>query len=194
MRQSFVVIFLFCMFLFVIGYFPVDFSKKLKPELFIDPDVLVVSKNYNFLKRVKTFQATPLAGALDTLDYSLLSSVLDFPVVDPEEITAWKDSFESLLEHPLAVEILGKEFTVALFKDNNGSSIGTGGDPLDSLLVIARPRHHARIIELVSAFMDDEGSLSEARYGGYTIKRIPLQDNRTVARDQGKGPASHGFQ
>ena len=88
MRQSFVVISLFCLFLFVIGYFPVDFSKKLKPELFIDPDVLAVSKNFNFVKRVKTFQATPLAGTLDTLDYSLLSAVLDIPVVDPEEISA----------------------------------------------------------------------------------------------------------
>ena len=187
MRQSFVVIFIFCMFLFVIGYFPVDFSTKLKPELFIDPEVLVVSKNFNFVKRVNNFQTTPLADTLDTLDYSLLSTVLEIPVVDPEEIKQWKEAFESMMAHPLTVEILGKEFTIALFRDENSSYSEADSDPLDTLLVIARPRHHARIIELFSSFMDDEGSFSEARYGGYIIKRIPIQNNRTVAVTRVKG-------
>ncbi len=187
MRQSFVVIFIFCLFLFVIGYFPVDFSNKLKPELFIDPEVLVVSKNFNFVKRVKNFQETPLADVLNTIDYSLLSAVLDISVVDPQKITVWKEAFESMIQHPLSVEILGKEFTIALFSDDNSSYSEAGSDPLDTLLVIARPRHHARIIELFSEFMDDEGSLSEARYGGYIIKRIPIQNNRTVAVTRVKG-------
>ena len=125
MRQSFIVIVIFCIFLFVIGYFPVDFSNKLQPELFIDSEALVVNKNYNFLKRVKNFQETPLADTLLNIDYSLISTVLTIPDVDPVVIKKWKEEFESLIEHPLMAEIFGSEFTVALFPD--GKVLHPGG-------------------------------------------------------------------
>ncbi len=181
MRQSFIVIFIFCTFLFVIGYFPVDFSNKLQPELFIDPEVLVVSKNYNFVKRVNNFQKTPLADALDAIDYSLISTVFDRTVIDPEAISRWGRSFDSMLEHPLILEIFGKEFTIALLDAEKTDFSEKERDLLEAVLVIARPRHHARIIELFSDFIDQDESVSEARYGGYVIKRIPVEDKRTIA-------------
>ena len=143
MRQSFIVIFIFCMFLFVIGYFPVDFSNKLQPELFIDSEALVVNKHYNFLKRVKNFQETPLADTLLNIDYSLISTVLTIPDIDPVSIKNWKEEFESIIEHPLMAEIFGSEFTVALLPDEKVLHHDEQNDLKDNLLVIARPRHHA---------------------------------------------------
>lgn len=181
MRQSFIVIFIFCIFLFVIGYFPVDFSNKLQPELFIDSEALVVNKHYNFLKRVKNFQETPLADTLLNIDYSLISTVLTIPDIDPVSIKNWKEEFESIIEHPLMAEIFGSEFTVALLPDEKVIPHDEQNDLKDNLLVIARPRHHARIIELFSDLIDPADSVTEARYGGYIIKRIPVEDEQTVA-------------
>jgi len=181
MRQSFIVIVIFCIFLFVIGYFPVDFSNKLQPELFIDSEALVVNKNYNFLKRVKNFQETPLADTLLNIDYSLISKALTIPDIDPVVIKKWKEEFESLIEHPLMAEIFGSEFTVALFPDGKVLHSGGQNNFKDNLLVIARPRHHARIIELFSDLINPADSVTEARYGGYIIKRIPVENDQTVA-------------
>ncbi len=154
MRQSFIVIFIFCIFLFVIGYFPVDFSNRLQPELFIDHEVVVVNKNFNFLERVHNFQETPLAETLLNIDYSLISTVLNIPDFDPDEIKEWQERFQSLIGHPLVVELFGSEFTIALFPYENKVHSEEENDLLKSILIIARPRHHARILEIFSDLID----------------------------------------
>jgi hypothetical protein len=181
MRQSFIVIFIFFTFLFVIGYFPIDFSNRLQPELFIDHEAVIVNKNFNFLERVHNFQETPLAETLLNLDYSLISTVLNIPDFDPGEIKEWQEKFQSLIGHPLVVELFGSEFTVALFPYENKVHPEEKNDLLKSLLIVARPRHHARIIEIFSDLIDTKDSVTEARYGGYIIKRIPIENGHTVA-------------
>ncbi len=181
MRQTFIVLLMFCTFLFVIGYFPVDFTNKLQPERFIDQEAVVVNKNFKFLERVHNFRETPLAETLLNIDYSLISSVLNLPDFEPNQLKEWQEKFQSIIDHPLAVEFFGREFTVALVPNENNFTPDGEYDLVSNLLVIARPRHHARIIELFSDLIDSEDTVSEARYGGYIIKRIPLENNQTVA-------------
>lgn len=181
MRQTFIILFIFCTFLFVIGYFPVDFTNKLQPERFIDQEAVVVNKNFKFLERVRNFQETPLAETLLNIDYSLISTVLNIPAFDPDQLKEWQEKFQSIIDHPLAVELFGREFTVALIPNENHFSPDGEYDLFSNLLVIARPRHHARILEIFSDLIDSEDTVTEARYGGYIIKRIPLEDNQTVA-------------
>lgn len=181
MRQSFIVLFIFCTFLFVIGYFPVDFSNKLQPELFIDSEALLVSKNYNFVERINNFKTTPLANTFNDMDLSLVSAALDIPEIDHGAIIAWKKKVATFIDHPLMNEIFGSEFTLALIPDTSLVQYSVEKDLATKLLVIARPRHHARILELFSDLIDPEGSVTEARYGGYVIKRIPVESDQSVA-------------
>jgi len=181
MRQSFIVLCIFCTFLFVIGYFPVDFSNKLQPELFLDPEVLVVNKHYDFVQRIKNFKQSPLADKISSMDFSLVSTVLDIPDIDPSTISRWRESFNSIIDHPLLDEIFGSEFTLALVPGTPAIHLDDKKSLINSMLVIARPRHHARLLELFSDLIDPEGLVTEARYGGYIIKRIPVEGDQRLA-------------
>jgi len=181
MRQSFIVVFIFCMFLFVIAYFPIDFSNKLQPELFIDSDALIVNRHYDFFDGVKEFQSTPLVSNVLGIDFTLISREFGVSQLDSERIREWLDTFNTTIEHPLIKELFGKEFTIVLPPEEEIGAYGDIDQVINRLLIIARPRHHARIIELFSDLIDLKRVVSEAKYGGYVIKRIPVEGERTVA-------------
>ena len=176
MRQTITVLFIFVFFLFIIAYFPADFSNRLQPERFVAEDVLVFSKQYNFIDRIQEFKTTPLAEAFLGIDYTMLSETLGMVKIDTASVKKWQEELDAVIEHPLMSEVFGKEFSIALFPKLNEGGFWPETDLLSHCLIIARPHHHARIIELFSDLIDHSYGVTDAKFGGYVIKRIPVED------------------
>jgi len=182
MRQSFIVLSIFCIFLYVIRFLPVDFNAHTPPESLIPSDVLFIAKQYELEKKVNAFGNSRLGSILREIDYSHIARKLGFSDEEISSLDSVIENVGTFFSHPLIQELLGKEYTFALFQAEDPFLHGSLEAYLkNNSMIIARPKHHAKILELLSQIAASKASITESRYGGFTIKRMPVNAAESIA-------------
>jgi hypothetical protein len=181
MRQVFVGIPLFFLFLFVLYLFTPHLPHKTRPESFINPDVLVMVKHYDLAERINSFRRSRLGKVLENINYIQIAKDIDFDVIDIETITYVEQELKKLTSDPLLKELFGKELTIALFPFAEHTSSTVQQQLLDNIVILARPKHSARLLDIVSNIVPATRNSTNSSYGGYIIKRIPVNDQLVIA-------------
>jgi len=144
-------------------------------------DVMVYAEQHDFVKLYKEFAGSRLGRVLSRIDYVDLAIELD----GDKEIVAdalglWKD-IDTFINDPGFNQLMGKEFSLAIFPMPGFSM----KDPVkileERLLLIARPRHNAKIVQILASYITKDIEQSTVQYGSHTITRYKMDEQYTLS-------------
>ncbi len=181
MRQIAIITSLLFLLFFIIYFFTPDFSLKTKPELFVDEQVLLLVTQKDLEKRIDEFTLSPLGRVFAETDFQAIARELETSAIDAEKLASIKKNIQQTLGHPLVKILFGREVSVALSPFQPGATASFEQQILDNLLVIGRPKHPAKLIDMLTAIVPEEQMSSEALYGGHVIKRFPLDERQVIS-------------
>jgi hypothetical protein len=181
MRQIIIIGPLLFLLLFVLYLFTPDFSSRLEPELFIDEEVLLMVTQKDLATRIDEFSSSPLGRTLAEIDFLSLSKELDYESFDGEKIDSLRTTISRTLNDPLVKLLFGKEVTLALYPFRPDNSRSFDQQIYENVLLIGRPKHHAKLIDMLTKLVPQQDRITEAPYGGHVIKRFPLNQNMVIS-------------
>jgi|GEM_PF-2233280 len=150
-------------------------------QSFIADDAQLVITHYDLEKRIAEFKESPLGIALDSIDYELVGGELGLSEAEIDSIRIAKRDIAQLFNNPLLQTLFGEEVTGALFPFAYRPDVPIEDQLLDHLLIVARPRHGAKLIDVVSWFKFSSETTSASRYGSHEITRYDLEDGRRIS-------------
>ena len=181
MRQIFIVAPLIVLLFFILYMFTPGPSRVTPPELFLPPDSILVVTQHQLEKRVKEFTASRLGKAVGSIDFQALADDLQVPGIAGDQAASIREELIRTFNDPLFNIIFGKEVTVGLFPFDLDISRDLPPQILENTLIICRPRHNAKLLDVLGSLVVEQDRIEEAQYGAHLIKRIPLEDQRTLA-------------
>ncbi|NNK96797.1 MAG: hypothetical protein HKP41_20795, partial [Desulfobacterales bacterium] len=181
MRQVFVGIPLFFLFLFMLYLFTPHLPHQTRPESFINPDVLAMVTHYDLAEKIDSFRTSRLGKVLENINYIQIAKDTDFDIIDIETVAYVEQELKKLTSDPLLKELFGKELTIALFPFGEHTSSTVQQQLLDNIVILARPKHSARLLDITSNIVPATRNSTNSSYGGYIIKRIPVNDQLVIA-------------
>lgn len=179
MRQIAIIAPLLFLLFFIIYLFTPDFSLKIKPESFVDEEALLLVTQKDLGKRIDEFTASPLGRAFAEINYQQIADELDSSLIDAEKLSSISQTVHQAIEHPLVKILFGREVTIALSPFKPDASSLFEQQIIDNLLIIGRPKHSAKLIDILANLVPEKELVSETLYGGHVIRRFPL-DQQTV--------------
>ena len=181
MRQSFFIIAVFLLFLFVVQFFTVNFNDKEPAESFISDDVVFFSTQKDLEKRLKRLAGSRLGQKMRAIEFEKIAEKFELHPEDIGEIEKLFNEIQETLNRPIVKEIFGNEVSIAMYPFEPVSYKNLEKELLENTLLIARPRYHGKIIKILAEFSGGTRNISSARYGGHTITRFPVSNNQVVA-------------
>lgn len=169
-------------------------EKPVEAADFLPADVLFYGEQLDFTEMYQEFLDSRLGKTLTELDYSGIAAELG---ESGEEIRTMEESWKTLDEifsDPGFNEILGKEVSVAIFPANSFSAASPAKALEERLLLIARPRHNAQILQFLAPIISKDIKQSTAQYGSHTITRYYLDEENTLATATVKGMIVAAFE
>ncbi|MCF8057451.1 MAG: DUF3352 domain-containing protein [Desulfocapsa sp.] len=155
---------------------------------FLPSDVLFYGEQLDFTEMHQAFIDSRLGKTLNHLDYDGIAADLGSPedaiMKGAEEL--WKKSIE-IFESPGFDELLGKEFSLALFHAKSFSAANPAKALEERLLLIARPRHNTGVLQLLAPLINRDIEQSTVQYGIHTITRYKVDEENTVSTATVKG-------
>ncbi len=177
MRQLIFVVPLFLLLLFLVSLFPPDFSKRIDPARFLDPDALLLINQKHLARRLDDFAATRLGSVLRSIDTAAIAEGLEVPAFRISQIDDGKKALARAVDDPVVRSVLGRDMSVALLPFDYNVATPLPEQILANLLLICRPKQVAHVQEVLERFTG-ETVTEESLYGAYTIKRY-LTDGGT---------------
>lgn len=150
-------------------------------QSFIPSDAQIVLTQYDMEKRVEEFRQSPLGDALNTLQYELIGSELNMSKADIDNFLEIKKSMADLFDNPLFKTLFGSQVTCALFPFAYRDDVTLEDQFLDNLLIIARPKHGAKLIDVATWFNFSTQTMSTSRYGRHAITRYDVEDGKRIS-------------
>lgn len=162
-------------------------EKDVQAAEFLPSDVLLYAEQHDFVDMYKEFSDSKLGRAISRIDYEHILLALDG---DDKVIS---DALELLKEVDTLIndvgfnQLLGKEFSLALFPAKSFSATSPVQFLEERLLLIARPRHNARIVQILASYLTKDIEQSTVQYGRYTITRYKIDERTTLSITTVKG-------
>ena len=150
-------------------------------QSFISSDAQIVITQYDLEKRVEEFRQSPLGDALYTLQYELIGNELYMSKADIDNFLDIKKSMADLFDNPLFKTLFGSQVTCALFPFTYRDDVTLEDQFLDNLLIIARPKHGAQLIDVATWFNFSTQTMSTSRYGRHAITRYDVEDGKRIS-------------
>jgi len=171
--------------IFLLGIFSLnqDSIHEAQPAMFLPADTLIYLEQKNGVESITGFHNSRLGRILSSIDFP---TVLGDAEVDSKDIALVKkiiDVSAALRNDELFRAILGKRLTLALVGKREWSPKSANiADYIKShMLLISRPGEKIETVERLVAKYVDEKNISLVPYGRYTIKRIPITADETIA-------------
>ena len=153
-----------------------DQSKTVQAADVLPADVMLYVEQHDFVKTYQEFAGSRLGRVLTRIDYVDITVELGGDkdtVVDA--LNLWKE-IDKLINEPAFDQLLGKEFALALFPMPGFS----GDDPIkvlqERLLLIAKPRHNAKVLQFLASHIAKDVEQSTVQYGSHTITRYKISE------------------
>lgn len=153
-----------------------DQSRVVQAADVLPADVMLYVEQHDFVKTYQEFAGSRLGRVLTRIDYVDITVELGGDkdtVVDA--LNLWKE-IDKLINEPAFDQLLGKEFALALFPMPGFS----GDDPIkvlqERLLLIAKPRHNAKVLQFLASHIAKDVEQSTVQYGSHTITRYKISE------------------
>ncbi len=147
---------------------------------FLPTDVLISVEQRDMGTLIDDFKLSRLGRAVAAIDYVKIASDL---ALAPEEITKIKNTgrqLDKFLNSPVFKEFLGREFTLALLPLPDLALDAPDKRVANSFLFIARPRHNADILELLSSIFAEKLVQTSIQHGKYSLKQYVVEEGMTL--------------
>ena len=178
--------FLFTILLILVGtglffFMKSERIKAVQAADILPADVMVYAEQRDFVKMYKDFAGSRLGRVLSRIDYVDIAIELDGDDdLVRDALRLWQE-IHKLINEPGFDQLLGKEFSLAFFP-MPGFSIE---DPLknleERLLLIARPRHNATLMQFLASYIAKDIEQKTVQYGSHTITRYKIDDKYTLS-------------
>lgn len=144
-------------------------------------NVLFYAEQHDFTDMYQVFMESRLGRTISRLDYQGIAAQIGEPGNALMEVDSSMKKVSKILADPAFDELLGKEFSLALFPANSFAADNPAQDIEERLLVLARPRHGSRLIKLLAPLLSKDIEQSTVQYGSHTITRYSIDKEHTVA-------------
>ncbi|MBU0945892.1 MAG: DUF3352 domain-containing protein [Proteobacteria bacterium] len=186
------IFFFFCCFALVVLLLSKQEEKVVAAE-FLPENVLFYGEQHDFSLMYQKFQASPLGKTLARLNYGEIAVELGSSAEKVQEMETWRLKISTILDSSTVNELLGKEFSVALFPTDSWSVADPTRSLEERLLLIARPRHNAHLFNFLASFFTNKIQQTTVQYGSHSISRYRVDDKRIVSAVTVKGVIVAGF-
>jgi len=178
--------FLFTILLILVGtglffFMKSERIKAVQAADILPADVMVYAEQRDFVKMYKDFAGSRLGRVLSRIDYVDIAIELDGDDdLVRDALRLWQE-IHKLINEPGFDQLLGKEFSLAFFPMPGFSR----EDPLknleERLLLIARPRHNATLMQFLASYIAKDIEQKTVQYGSHTITRYKIDDKYTLS-------------
>ena len=148
---------------------------------FLPSDILFYGEQLDFTEMYQAFMNSRLGRTLSRLDYKGIVADLGSPDEAILEAENNRKEIMEILESPGFDELLGKEFSVALFPAKSFSAASPAKALEERLLLIAKPRHGTGVLQFLAPLISKDIEQSTARYGSHIITRYHLDKQNTLS-------------
>lgn len=147
---------------------------------FLPVETLVSVEQRDLGKLFDDFKVSSLGRAMAAIDYTKIATDLE---LTPEEINTVRDTrkqLEEFLGSPVFKEFFGREFTLALLPFPDLALDVPEQMMANSFLFIARPRHNADILDLLSSLFAKKLEQTSIQHGKHSLKQYRVEEGTTV--------------
>jgi hypothetical protein len=148
---------------------------------FLPIETLVCIEQRDLGQLLDEFKVSRLGRAVIGIDTTKIVTDLGLA---PEEINKIKDSRKQLddfLNSPAFQEVLGQEFTLALLPVPDDVLDVPEKTAASSFLFIAKPKHNADLLEMVSSLFAKKLEQTSLQHGKYSIKQYRLEEKTSLS-------------
>ncbi|MCB2214588.1 DUF3352 domain-containing protein [Desulfofustis glycolicus] len=170
MRQLIFVIPLFLLLLFLVSLFPPDFTKRIDPERFLDPDTLLLINQKQLARRIDDFASSRLGSVLHSIDAVGIAADLEMPAARIAQIDEGQKALGRAADDPIIRSVLGRNMSVALLPFDYDGAVPLTQQILANLVLICRPKQAVHMQELLERFSGGAPP-ADSPYGAYAIRR-----------------------
>ncbi len=162
-------------------------EKGVEAADFLPSDILFYGEQLDFTEMYQAFLDSRLGRTLSRLDYKRIVADLGSPEESILEAENNRKEIMEILESPGFDELLGKEFSVALFPAKSFSAANPAKALEERLLLIAKPRHGTGVLQFLAPLISRDIEQSTAQYGSHIITRYHLDKRNTLSTITVKG-------
>ncbi len=148
---------------------------------FLPENVLFYAEHKNLAEIITEFQGSKLGRILRDMQFLDVLEELGAPPDQVREVRTAADQLSQFMDSPAFNELLGREFSVALFPAKSFSADNPALALEERLLLISRPRHNAQFLQFLAPMLTEDIVKSSVQYGKYTIDRYQVDSTVTVS-------------
>lgn len=194
MKKVGIVVLLVAFSLGLFFFFQGTVGKRVEAADCLPDDVLFYGEQLEFIEMYQSFMGSRLGRTLSRLDYPGIAAELGASEEKIQQVEESWRNVSKILADPGLNELLGKEFSVAVFPASSFSEENSVRAIEKSLLLIARPRHSTKLLQLLAPFLSEDIQQSTIQYGKHTITRYQIDAQNTLATASIAGLVLAGFE
>ena len=183
---------LFFLFLFLTGiavYFLTDHLESgMDPARFLPVDTMALIDIKKPPARYRTFSRSKLGRQMDSIRWPEVLSALGYSDGKIRKFTVRLAEIRTMLDSAVFREILGRRAVLAVLPPRIPPGQADAADSLkDSLVLLARPRHRATLLNIFSTPFVREHQSASQTYQGKKIVSFALNQNLSVSLAASEG-------
>lgn len=148
---------------------------------FLPGDVLFYGEQTDFTRMYEKFLESRLGKTLTNLDYNGIAAELGEQGQALLELDKLRKKLNTFINDPAFNELLGKEFSVALFPAKSFSTDNPARALEERLLLIVKPRHNVQLLQSLIPLFNKDIKHSTAQYGSHIINRYEIDAVNTIS-------------
>lgn len=156
-------------------------QNKISAAEFLPENVLFYAEHQDFASIYKEYKESRLGRIIADINFSEVSRELGAPDEQILVVESFLKKINEFMAGPAFNELLGKEFSVALFPAKSFSAENPARALEERLLLIARPRHNAQFLQLLFPLLGDGIEQRTVQYGGHVITRYHTENALTIS-------------
>ena len=164
-------------------YFYQPFSKPTAVESLLPGDTLSLVRVCELKKQIERFKAGKMGRALAGMDLPGLMAALKVPQAQQSEITKSLKSFTDAIDSPWFDSLFGKDVSLALLEAPFNPQQLEAADIqplLESAVLVARPRHPARVLDSLNSMFATQLSVRTQDYQQWQIHQFAVENGQQV--------------
>jgi len=194
MKKTGIVVLLIACGLGLLFFLQGNQEKRVEAADCLPADVLFYGEQLDFMDMYQDFINSRLGRTLTRLDYTGIAAELggsEEVILEAKEF--WR-KVRRVLDDQGFNELLGKEFSAAVFPANSFSAVNPAKAIEERLLLIARPRHNMQMLQFLAPLLSKDIQQSTVQYGIHTITRYQIDEENTLSTATIKGLVLAGFE
>ncbi len=162
-------------------FFGIRQTKQTVATTYLPENVLCYYQQKNLGQSLSDLKKSPLGNNLGTIDVVQIAKELNLPDKDIALIEKIKGESSAFINSPLFKEIFSNDYAFALLPVDLSHTDDPREKLLKSLVLLARPRHGARLIDILSSQFGTLANQKTETYGDFTIKQFNLEHQTLCA-------------